>query len=280
MIDLHLHTTASDGTLSPRDLVARAASARLTTISVTDHDTVAGLSEARRAAATIGIDMVPGIEITAVEDGRDIHVLGYYFDPESPVLAQFLTSQRLDRLRRVREMCDRLCALGLRVAADDVLADVSVHTERSVGRPAIADALVHAGHARDRDDAFRRLIGRGSPAYVPRLGVPAADVIEVIAQAGGIASLAHPVLARIDDLIPSLASRGLAALEVRHSDHPPDVESHYRALAARLGLAVSGGSDYHGEATSNAASLGIVTLDPADFAVLTERASHAQKRIP
>jgi predicted metal-dependent phosphoesterase TrpH len=279
VIDLHLHTTASDGTLSPRDLVARAASAGLTTISVTDHDTVAGLAEAGRAAGERGMEMVPGIEITAVEDGRDVHVLGYYFDPESVALAQFVASQRLDRVRRVREICDRLCGMGLRVAADDVLAEVSAQADRSIGRPAIADALVRAGHARDRDDAFRRLIGRGSPAFVPRLGVRAAEVIDVIAQAGGIASLAHPVLAGIDDLIPSLAARGLAALEARHSDHPPDVEAHYRALAAALGLAVSGGSDYHGEGTSNAASLGVVTLGQDDFAALTRRVRHAPKRV-
>lgn len=278
MIDLHLHTTASDGTLAPRDLVARAASARLTTISVTDHDTVAGLPEASRAADALGLTLLPGIEITAVEDGRDVHVLGYYFDPQSTTLAQFLTAQRVDRLRRVREVCDRLCSMGLHVAADDVLESLSDQPERSIGRPAIADALVRVGHARDRDDAFRRLIGHGSPAYVPRHGASAADVIAVIAQAGGIASLAHPGITGIDDMIPFLASRGLAALEARHSDHTPDVEAHYKALAARLGLAVSGGSDYHGEGTSNAAALGVVTLEASDFAALTERARQVQKR--
>ena len=275
MIDLHLHTTASDGTLAPRALVARAASARLTTISVTDHDTVAGLPDASRAADALGLTLVPGIEITAVEEERDVHVLGYYFDPQSTTLAQFLTSQRADRLRRVREVCDRLSSMGLRIAADDVLESVSDQPERSIGRPAIADALVRAGHARDRDDAFRRLIGRGSPAYVPRHGVSAADVIDVIAQAGGIASLAHPGIAGIDELIPFLASRGLAALEARHPDHTPDVEAHYKALAARLGLAVSGGSDYHGEGTSNAAALGVVTLEANEFAALAARA-HAR----
>jgi predicted metal-dependent phosphoesterase TrpH len=274
VIDLHLHTTASDGTLSPRDLVARAASARLTTISVTDHDTVAGLDEATGAADALGLEIVPGIEITAVEDGRDVHVLGYYFDPEFAGLAEFLILQRRDRLRRVREICDRLSSMGMQVAADDVLAAAS-ETGRSVGRPAIADALVRGGHARDRDDAFRRLIGRGSPAFVPRQGVSAADVIDVIAQAGGIASLAHPGLAGIDDLIPVLAARGLAALEARHSDHPPDVEARYRALASRLGLVVSGGSDFHGPDGSNGSALGIVTLDGDDFAALAARA-HAR----
>jgi hypothetical protein len=174
-------------------------------------------------------------------------------------------------------MCDRLCAIGLQVSANVVLAEVTEQSGRSVGRPAIADALVRAGHARDRNDAFKRLIGRGSPAYVPRRGVSAADVIDVIVRAGGIASLAHPGLAGIDALIPALASCGLSAIEARHTDHLPDVEAHYRSLAARLGLAVSGGSDYHGEGTSNAPAFGRVTLDPDDFAALSERARQAQK---
>ena len=252
--------------------MARAASAGLTVISVTDHDTVAGFPEASRSALAFGLEIVPGIEITAVEEGRDVHVLGYYIDPASAVLEDFLTSQRADRLRRVREMCGRLRSMGLSIAEEDVLESASGAPGRSVGRPAIADALVRTGHARDRDDAFRRLIGAASPAYVPRRGVPAADVVDIITEAGGIASLAHPGILDIDDLIPLLASRGLAAIEVRHSDHSTQVEAHYRALATRLGLAVSGGSDYHGEGAAHAASLGSVTLDPGDFTALTKRA--------
>jgi predicted metal-dependent phosphoesterase TrpH len=205
-------------------------------------------------------------------------VLGYYIDSESKALAQFLIAQRVDRLRRVRETCDRLCALGLQVSADGVLEGVTEQSERSVGRPAIADALVRAGHARDREDAFKRLLGPGLPAYVPRRGVSAADVINVIAQAGGIASLAHPGLAGIDALIPFLASHGLSAIEARHTEHSPDVEAHYKSLAARLDLAISGGSDYHGEGTPNAAAFGRVTLDQQDFFVLSERARQVQKR--
>jgi hypothetical protein len=270
LIDLHLHTTASDGTLAPGELVARAAAAGLRTISVTDHDTTAGLAEARAAAEAHGIAFIPGIEITAVDVERDIHVLGYFFDPDSIQLEAFLQAQRADRLRRVREMADRLNAIGFDVRADLLIA-VS-NPARSVGRPAIADALVRAGYACDRDDAFKRLIGRGSAAYVPRCGVSPADVVRIIAAAGGIASLAHPVLAGIDDQIPALAAHGLAALEARHSDHPPDVEVKYRRLASTLGLAVSGGSDFHGPDGANAAALGRVTLDAADFTALAARA--------
>ena len=272
LIDLHLHTTASDGTLAPRDLVARASAAGLTTISVTDHDTTSGLAEAQAAATSLEMTLIPGIEITAVEAGRDVHVLGYFFDAESKVLAEFLGEQRADRWRRVREMCRRLADMGFAIDVEALADGAASRSGRSIGRPAIADALVRAGHARDRDDAFNRLIGRDSPAYVPRVGIGASDVIGIIQRAGGIASLAHPVLAGIDHVIPALASRGLAALEARHSDHSPDVEAHYRTLAASLGLAVSGGSDFHGDGLSNAAALGVVTLSAADFAAFASRA--------
>ena len=272
MIDLHLHTTASDGTLAPAALVERAAAAGLTTISVTDHDTTAGLVEASAAARARGLSFVPGIEITAVEDGHDVHVLGYYFDPSSTSLATFLGAQRQDRIRRVREICGRLGEIGFSIDANALIATAADHPGKSIGRPAIADALVRDGYARDRDDAFARLLGRSSPAYVPRKGVSAADVISIIVGAGGIASLAHPVLANIDHLIPALASNGLTALEARHTDHDSETEARYRTMAAQLGLVVSGGSDFHGDGTSNACALGVVTLDRGDFDRLTARA--------
>jgi predicted metal-dependent phosphoesterase TrpH len=168
-------------------------------------------------------------------------------------------------------MCARLTAMGCVVSAESLLAAVADGSGRSIGRPAIADALVRAGHAKNRDDAFARLIGRDSPAFVPRSGVSVAGTIAIIAGAGGLASLAHPVLAAIDDRISALADSGLAALECRHPDHPPDVEARYRALAARLGLAVTGGSDFHGDDTANGAALGTVTLDAGDFSALGVR---------
>lgn len=275
MIDLHLHTTASDGTLAPDALVARARAAGLTTISVTDHDTTAALAEARASAAARGLAFVPGIEVTAVETGRDVHVLGYFIDPDSATLAAFLRAQRADRLRRVREMCDRLRALGCPIDGDALLAGASAQTGRAIGRPAIADALVAAGHARTRDDAFDRLLGHGRPAFVPRAGVGAAEVVRLIHGAGGIASLAHPGLLGMDAIVPALAAAGLDALEARHSDHPPEMEAHYRALAARHGLAVSGGSDFHGDFVHGDVTLGSVTLPAADFAALKARAGGA-----
>jgi predicted metal-dependent phosphoesterase TrpH len=270
MIDLHLHTSASDGTLSPAELIARAACAGLTVVSVTDHDTIAALKEAGVAANAAGLTLVTGIEITAVEEDQDVHILGYFFDPAGARLTEFLRSQRADRLRRVHAIADRLRALGCEIDTRPLAAQ-SRHGNASVGRPHVADALIAAGHAIDRTDAFDRLIGRGRPAFIPRTGASAIDVISLIGGAGGIASLAHPGPTGRDELVPQLAAAGLTALEARHSDHDAETETHYRHLAAQHGLAVSGGSDFHGDGGHHALALGIVTLPAEDFAALRAR---------
>jgi 3',5'-nucleoside bisphosphate phosphatase len=271
LIDLHLHTTASDGSLSPAGLVARAAAAGLTTISVTDHDTFAGLAEARTAAGDLGLRFINGVEITAIENERDVHLLAYFVDPADSGLSSFLARQRTDRIRRIREIAHRLATLGCAIDVEPLLDSASSSDGRSVGRPLLADALVAAGHARDRSDAFDRLIGNGRPAFVPRMGATPDEVIALVRDSGGIVSLAHPGLTRIDDAIPRLAAAGLTALEARHSDHNADTEKHYRQMAAGLGLAVSGGSDFHGDPGHRIAMLGTVTLPAEDFALLEAR---------
>lgn len=271
MIDLHTHTTASDGTLAPAALVEAARAARLSVLGITDHDTTGGLAAARDAARQAGIAIVDGIEISAVADGRDVHVLAYFIDAESPTLRAFLDRQRADRIRRVEEMAARLMALGCPIDARPVLADAA--RGRSVGRPQIADALLDAGHVARRDEAFERFLEHGRPAYVPRQGTSPEDVIEIIHAAGGLASLAHPGVTARDHAIPALVAAGLDAIEARHSDHDPAAEERYRALARRLNILVTGGSDFHGEAGHRTATLGGVTLPEADYARLRDRAS-------
>jgi predicted metal-dependent phosphoesterase TrpH len=214
---------------------------------------------------------VPGVEITAVENGRDVHLLGYFIDPENTALGGFLERRRSDRLTRVREIVNRLRSLGCTVDEEQLRAAAADRRGRSIGRPQIADALVAAGQARDRNDAFDRLLGKDRPAYVSRVGPAPAEVIEVVAGAGGIVSLAHPGVNGMDEIIPRLADGGLDALEVRHSDHDAETERRYRELAARYGLAVSGGSDFHGESGHRIATLGLVTLPAVDFATLESR---------
>lgn len=272
MIDLHLHTTASDGLLTPTALVGRAAAAGLTTISVTDHDTVSGLDEASGAGAAAGVRVVSGIEITAVEDGRDVHVLGYFFDPASRPLGEFLARQRADRIGRAREIGERLLRLGFELDVEALIARAAA-TRSSIGRPALADALVAAGHAADRGDAFDRWLGRGRPAYVARAGAGIAAVIETIHAAGGVASLAHPGVVGLDGGIPAFVEAGLDALEVWHCDHPPELQAHYAGLADRFRLARSGGSDFHGDGVHRACGIGQTTLPAGEFARLEERAA-------
>jgi hypothetical protein len=274
VIDLHLHTTASDGRLPPLALVALAARAGLRVISVTDHDTVAGLAEARAAADAHGLRLVNGIEVTAVDSGRDIHVLGYFFDAADTDLLGFLEAQRAARIERVREIAGRLQALDCAIDLDALLAATPSASGRSVGRPLVADALVAAGHAVDRRDAFDRLLGDGRPAFVPRGGPDVARVVRAIAGAGGVSSLAHPGLVGVDERIPGYAASGLLAIEARHRDHRPADEARYRRLAATLDLAVSGGSDFHGEHDSREGAVsgpGSVTLGAEDFAALEAR---------
>jgi 3',5'-nucleoside bisphosphate phosphatase len=245
VIDLHLHTTASDGRCTPEDLAARVTGLGLSVISVTDHDTVAAIGAVRAAAPTVCV--ISGIEITAVTDGRDVHILAYFIDEKSPALAAFLERQRALRVERVREIARRLAALGAPIDADRILVPAARHPGRSVGRPLLARALVEAGHVATMQDAFDRFLAAGQPAFVPRRGRSPAAVVRLIHEAGGVASFAHPGVTRRDDLLEPLAAAGLDAIEVFHSEHDRESEARYLALATRLGLAVTGGSDYHGD---------------------------------
>lgn len=271
MIDLHLHTTASDGRSSPEALVQAAAGARLRTIAVTDHDTVAGLERAAAACATAGIEWVPGIEITAILEGVDIHVLGYFLDHRSPALTTFLDRQVTDRRRRVREMIDKLDALGVHVDADNVLGGHGGLDARWIGRPLLARALLRAGHVRTTREAFDLYLSEEGAAWVPRRASSPAEVVALIHEAGGLASLAHPGLMGHDEWIPPIASSGLDALEVYYVEHSPDMTTHYRVLAERLGLAMTGGSDFHGDPAHGPARPGSVSLPDEAYRALKKR---------
>ena len=262
MIDLHLHTTASDGYLSPAQLVARAKAAGLTTISITDHDTVAAIAEVTELAEAMGIRVIPGIEITAVDDGRDVHMLGYFFDPDSATLAALLERQRAVRVARVREIGERLAALRMPIDVESVLLTAAAKPGSSVGRPQVARELVRTGYVASVQEAFDLWLATGRPAFIPRTGPSPASVVGAIHEAGGIASMAHPGVTQRDELIGPLVGAGLDAIEVYHSDHTPAAERAYKMTAERHGVAVSGGSDFHGD-ESRRNTLGIVSL-PAD----------------
>jgi predicted metal-dependent phosphoesterase TrpH len=260
LIDLHTHTTASDGRCTPAELVARAAAAGVTVLSVTDHDTVAGYQAASAVSAAAGVELVPGIEMTAIVDGADVHVLGYFIDAHAPRLLAFLAEQRRRRIDRVRQIIDRLAAHGIVLDSNAILQPGLDDPGIASGRPWIARALVAGGHVADGNQAFDRWLGSGRPAFVSRLGVTPKEVIARIHEARGIASLAHPGLVEHDEWLPGLAADGLDALEAYHSSHDSSATDHYLSVAARLGLCVTGGSDYHADQSHGSGGPGSVSL--------------------
>jgi 3',5'-nucleoside bisphosphate phosphatase len=271
MIDLHTHTTASDGRCTPAELVARARANGVGVLAVTDHDTVAGCDAAAAACRDAAIEFVTGIEITAIRDEVDVHVLGYFLDAHAAPLAAFLAEQRQRRVDRVGRMIAKLAALGIPLDAGAILGPALAQPGSSIGRPAIARALVGAGYVADTNEAFSIWLSRGRPGFVARDGAAPEDVIAQIHAAGGIASLAHPGLLRRDEWIAGLAAAGLDALEAYHTQHDEVATGRYRAVAITHGLAVTGGSDYHGDESHGAPHPGSVSLPEREFQQLKVR---------
>jgi 3',5'-nucleoside bisphosphate phosphatase len=276
-IDLHVHTTASDGLLEPTALVQAVRTAGVQVFSVTDHDTVDGLDEAKRAADAAGLVFVPGVELSAYWRTVEFHILGYFIDPASAPLRAFLANTREARQVRLHAMVSRLQAMGMGVSADDVLTRAR---DGNVGRPHLARTLVDRGFVGSTDEAFARYLGADKPAYVPRPDVSVQQAIEAIRGAGGLASLAHPGLHNRDEAIPDLMAAGLAGLEVYHPQHAFGRAGRYRRLARRYGLLVTGGSDFHGAPVGDHGGLpGVPCLPETDFALLRDAAG-ARRTVP
>ncbi len=241
--DLHIHTRFSDGTYAPEEVVAAARTHALAAIALTDHDTVEGCGAAAAACAAAGIEFLVGVELTAEQDGREMHILGYGMDPADPKLLQSLAHFQSVRQQRIREIVARLNALGIALEAETVFALANC---RAPGRPHVARALVAAGHCGSLDEAFERFLKKHRPAWVPKFKMSAPEAIALIHDAGGIAVLAHPVLNKVDDLLPGLVAAGLDGIECFHTKHTPAITDRYIGLANRLGALISGGSDCHG----------------------------------
>jgi predicted metal-dependent phosphoesterase TrpH len=264
LVDLHLHTTVSDGRCTPAELVARAAAAGVTVMAATDHDTTAGVSDVRAHAERAGILAIPGIEITAVENGRDVHMLGYFFDPSNPALGAFLAAQRSTRVARIIAIAERLASLGMPIDVGPMLADAARQEGTSIGRPKVARAMIELGYVADVREAFDAWLGRGCPAFVERAGASTEEVIAIVHRAGGLASLAHPGRTEIDARIPALRDAGLDAIEVYHSDHDASSVRRYERMARDLDVLVTGGSDFHGD-PAHGLEPGGATLPPREW---------------
>jgi predicted metal-dependent phosphoesterase TrpH len=241
--DLHLHTFFSDGTFSPEELAAHGKKNHLAALALTDHDTVEGCARMGAACKTAGIEFIPGTELTAEQDGNELHILGYFLDTQNSRLLSEITKFQNVRQNRIREMVARLNELDVPLKVDDVFALANC---RSPGRPHVARAMVKASLSGSLDEAFERYLKKGRPAWVPKMKMSAGEGIELIHQAGGLAVLAHPGLNRTDESIPALVEAGLDGIECFHTKHSTAISEHYLEIADQYYLLVTGGSDCHG----------------------------------
>jgi 3',5'-nucleoside bisphosphate phosphatase len=270
LADLHVHTTASDGQHSPAEVVARAQACRLTVIAITDHDTSAGVAAAQ-AAAPACLEVIPGIELGARVGASTVDVLGYFINPQHPVLQQHLEDFRQDRERRGQAIVERLCELGLMLDWQQVQAQAGGGI---VGRPHIAQALVAAGYVQSTVEAFERYLGSHGPAYVARQTLSPEAAVQLIQAAGGAAVLAHPVYVHdFSQMVARLVLVGLDGIEVYYPDHTPEIQARAQALAHEYDLIMTGGSDFHGVDFAGKAPLGSVTAPPDAVERLRQRAA-------
>ena len=274
-VDLHSHTTASDGTLAPSALVRLAVKHGVRVLAVTDHDSTDGLAEAfEEAARHPPLTIVPGLEINCDVPGGEVHVLGYFVDHQAAWFQEFLREQRAERVARVHRIADRLAQLGLPIDPAEVFAIVK---EGSPGRPHVAQVMVNRGYVSSLREAFDRYLRTGGPANVPRKRLTPVDAVAVIRRAGGVPVLAHPGLAGKDEMIPELVRAGLMGIEAYYAEHSPQQTRDYVQLCRDHGLVATGGSDYHGPESGRANPPGTPHVPMSVYASLRERAVEAAR---
>ncbi|CAN5845634.1 PHP domain-containing protein [soil metagenome] len=260
-VDLHCHSTASDGLLSPTELVAKALAAELRVIALTDHDTIEGVPEAQTAAATTGLEVIPGIELSSSSGSHELHILGYFVDQDSKRLNDHTRWCQEKRVERIGRMCQRLDSLGLPVSFDQVLA---LSGSGSVGRPHIGQVMIAHGYVDSIGEAFNRYLATGRPAFIPRENVTPVLAITAINDAHGVAVLAHPLFtANFQQLLPGLHNDGLAGLEAYYGEYDQPSRDRLASVARQHGLIPTGGSDYHGDGFKEGRGLGSVHVPPS-----------------
>ncbi len=270
-IDRHTHTINSDGIQTPTELLEQAHAAGVEAIAVTDHDTTAGLEESEQVAERLGMRLVPGIELSVFGLGREVHVLGFFFDRHSSALQSFLEEQKEARVGRIYRMLEQLKSVGVDIPPEDVIVEGKKGT---MGRPHVARALVKHGYIKEEDEAFRKYIGRDQPGYVPRVKVSAPEGIGKLKAAGGVSVLAHPGLYEQEGMLDHMLESGILGIECYHPDHRTRTAERYAGICQEKGLVRSGGSDWHGKARSRRPGLGEVPM-PDDLLGPIEAASRA-----
>jgi predicted metal-dependent phosphoesterase TrpH len=278
-VDLHIHSTASDGTCTPSEIVHLAIELGLSAIAITDHDTLSGIREAQQAASNTPLEVVPGVEITAEGAWGDLHFLGYFVNPENETLRERLQANRDARRERARNMVRRLTDLGMPLAWSEVQA---LTDDGTIGRPHIAQALLNRDYVETFEEAFECFIGRDGPAYFPRLQLEPHEVIQTIVEAGGVPVLAHPAHSgpAAVDAVPDLVRLGLRGIEVYHPDHSPQDVGLLLEMSRAYGLIGTGGSDYHGPGVDRGGELGSLSTPPGCVEQLRKAAVFATEPNP
>ncbi len=254
-VDLHLHTTASDGQFSPSELVAMALERDLLVIAITDHDTTTGIAEALEAARGTGLEVIPGVEISCDVPHKEVHLLGYYFDHHHPALQGKLRAMRDARLRRAKGMVAKLAALGFPLPWEMV---AELAGDGSIGRPHIAQAMLKMGYVASTGEAFDLYIGRNGPAYVERYKLSPLDAVSLVEEAQGLPVLAHPL--KVTHFLPELVEGGLVGLEVYYNGYSPEDIQELATLARKYDLIPTGGSDFHGPDVLDTVEVGDVRV--------------------
>ncbi len=270
-IDLHLHTTASDGAFAPADLVHMACQAGLDCIAITDHDSTDGVAAAQEAGQALGVRVIAGIEFNTMWHGQSVHILGYFVNTENPELQAVIARQRDGRLYRAQQMVQKLAALNLPLVWEEILQRAD---GGAVGRPHIAKAMIAQGYVRDSNEAFDKFLGHGMPAYVEQPKLTPAEAVALLHRAGAAAGLAHPYNVEgadqvdLESLVPELAGAGLDAIEAYYTGYGAARRAAILRMAERFGLIPTGGSDFHGGGILSLAELGTIHVPPASLAQL------------
>ena len=271
-IDLHTHSLRSDGALSPADLIRRAADRGVSVLSLSDHDTLAGVAEAVAAGDALGVRVIPASELNTESEWGDAHVLGYFIDPADQPLEARLRWLRENRGRRIELMVEKLNQLGYSVSLDRVL---EIAQGGALGRPHLAEALLEKGYVRSYEESFDTILAKGSPAYVARVGLSPLEAVALVLTHDVVPSLAHPgTVVGLEALLPKMVAAGLAGIEAYYGEHSPEMTERCLALARTHGLVPTGGSDFHGRG-EHGVDLGAVFVPPETIEMLRSRRVNA-----
>lgn len=269
MIDLHTHTTHSDGGVGTAELLLKARERGIRTISITDHDTFAALDEAKRIASELGIDFVSGIEITSSYKRYQLHFLGYFFDYTDHSFVSKLHKLQDERVARVERIVTKLNRIEIPLKLESVIERSGM--QNSIGRPHIANTMVEEGYAKTYDEVFQKYIGIGKPAYEANYPFPPEEAIKMISQAGGLIFIAHPSHYVNEETLCRLVRMGLDGVEVIHPSHSNEESEHYKRFTDEHSLLRCGGSDFHGGLKNDDANLGKYFIDPSSFERMNEK---------